>query len=335
MAKGYRIDIAVARLFAIVVVVFFHAYGMTYASAHLPADVASMYRDKYEIFNQSYLINIAMPLFTTISGFLFCTQMISGKYVSLRGVVWDKFKRLMIPYFVFTILFMFTTNSVGLAPFYNWNYWHLWYLPMLFWGLVICYLIRNVIFIRGGDWALMILTFAISIINIRMPVIIGLGNIPNYMCWLMLGFVLCRHEAYILNAMAKYHLVWGMIIVYLVISVFYPTPFGEEESLQGQTASLLAVVSLWYIFHLIPWDRYKITKYLLILSSCSFGIYIFHNWIEVYMVSSTAKRLFPIVEFAKAHIYLFPFLFSSVAFAISLGITWLFRKTRIGRFLVG
>lgn len=331
--KEYRIDLAILRLLAIVIVVFFHAYGMTYAKAHLPEDVAAMYRGRYELFNRAYLINIAMPLFTAISGFIFGRQLINGKYGSFWTLVLNKFKRLMIPYLVFSVFFMFTTNGFSFIPFIRCNYWHLWYLPMLFWCFIICYLLKNVLLLRG-DLFMLILAFVLSLLVDNFPAIVGIAEIPNYLCWFILGIVICRHETQILEIIAKYHIIWVMIAVYAVLSIFYPTLYGTQ-SVTGQIASLLAIISLWYISNKIPWKRYRFTKYLLAISACSFGIYIFHNWIEMYMLSTTAKRIFPIVEFAKAHIWLFPFIFSSVAFIISFILSWLLRRTRVGRFLIG
>lgn len=331
--KEYRIDLAILRLLAIVIVVFFHAYGMTYAKDHLPEDVSAMYRDRYELFNSTYLINIAMPLFTAISGFIFGRQLINNKYGSFWALVLNKFKRLMIPYLVFSVFFMFATNNVSFDPFIKFGYWHLWYLPMLFWCFIICYLLKKILFLRRCGLWLLILTLVLPLIIKKMPIMIGIQGIPKFLCWFILGVVISMYEKKMVNIIAKYHLIWVIIGLYLILSVFYPTMYGHT-SIFGQITSLLSVVSLWYISYKIPWQRFGFTKCLLAVSTCSFGIYIFHNWIEVYMISTTAKRIFPIVEFAKAHIWLFPFLFSSVAFIISFILSWLFNKTRIGKFLI-
>lgn len=117
MNKLLQFDIIILRIISIIIVVFFHAYGMTHAS-HLPANIALEYKDKYELFNQSYLINIAMPLFTVISGYLFCGQLFKQRYSSFINLTWQKAKRLLIPYYFFTAFFMITTNNISLAPFY-------------------------------------------------------------------------------------------------------------------------------------------------------------------------------------------------------------------------
>lgn len=73
MKKDFRYDIAILRLLCITTVVFFHAYGMTFV--HFSDTTNALYSDKYEMFNQTYLINIAMPMFIFISGFLFGGQL--------------------------------------------------------------------------------------------------------------------------------------------------------------------------------------------------------------------------------------------------------------------
>ena len=147
MKKEYNYEIVIMRLISIVIVVFFHAYGMTYAN-HLPKDIAIIYKNQYELFNQSYLINIAMPLFTVISGYLLCGQLFKQRYSSFIDLTWQKAKRLLIPYYFFTVIFMITTNNISLTPFYTGGYWHLWYLTMLFWCFIVLLPILFIVLFR-------------------------------------------------------------------------------------------------------------------------------------------------------------------------------------------
>ena len=62
--------ISILRSLSILVVVFFHVYQYMYVPAHFPETV-QMYHDTYFWFNQCVGINIAMPMFTLIAGFLF------------------------------------------------------------------------------------------------------------------------------------------------------------------------------------------------------------------------------------------------------------------------
>ena len=85
-----------------------------------PTDVAELYRQQYELINQYGLINLAMPMFVFISGFLFGRQL-KRKPLSLVKVIKDKFVRLMIPFFVFTIpldLLAFVVSPYVILVFY-------------------------------------------------------------------------------------------------------------------------------------------------------------------------------------------------------------------------
>ncbi len=180
----------------------------------------------------------------------------------------------------------------------------------------------------------MVALFALSLVERFFPVILGFDYISGWLCWFVMGMMVYLHEDRIFGLIRKWHLIWGLIVVYILTGVFYYTEYGDT-TVSYIIASASAVMGIWYICRLIPWKRYKFTNVLLTLSACSFGIYLLHGLVEPYMFSRTAKNLFPIVDFAESHIYLFPFLFSVIAFTVSFVLTWLLRKTRVGRFLIG
>ena len=67
--KNFLSDIVFLRAISIVFVVAFHAYGMMYAAAHFPA-LKDTYYQMYFTLNQCVFINIAMPMFVFVSGYL-------------------------------------------------------------------------------------------------------------------------------------------------------------------------------------------------------------------------------------------------------------------------
>ena len=62
MLKKRLDDISILRVLCILVVVFFHCYGMMYAESHFP-ETASVYEHLYFIPNQCVFVNVALPLF--------------------------------------------------------------------------------------------------------------------------------------------------------------------------------------------------------------------------------------------------------------------------------
>ena len=130
--KDHLDYIEVLRVLATFVVVAFHTYGYMYAN-HFPQS-AEKYRNLYYILNQCVFINVAMPLFTAISGFLFAWLYQQGKYQDYWQMIQKKALRLLLPFFVFGTLMMATTG----VPFRPWLLYtgsisHLWYLTALFW----------------------------------------------------------------------------------------------------------------------------------------------------------------------------------------------------------
>ena len=92
-------DIIIIRCVAIIMVVAFHAYGMMYAATHFPA-LKEVYYRMYFILNQCVFINIAMPMFVFVSGYLFSFLWRKGKYQDFGNLVKNKAKRILLPYFI-------------------------------------------------------------------------------------------------------------------------------------------------------------------------------------------------------------------------------------------
>lgn len=330
---NFRTDIAVLRFICITVVVFFHGYGMTYV--HFSDDVNAAYSEIYEASNQYGPINVAMPMFIFISGFLFGVQLMHKQPVDFRKMVKSKFMRLMVPFFVFTVFFMLTTNSLSWKPFYQWTYWHLWFLPMLFWCFVATYFIRPLIFSDNSVVCLTTLSalLGFSVSGLEVPMILGVHNVHESIFWFAFGAWFYKHE----NIFSKRNLKIVVAIcggaLYIMLFKLFPTEYGEQ-SILGSFTSLCGIASLWCLVGLFNWRDTMLTRILLSLSTASFGIYIFHNWIEMYMLSRTAQRLLPIEQLAEDHTVLFPLIFCIVAFSLSYICTSVLRLTKIGRKLI-
>ena len=333
---GFRSDIAMLRLMAIVIVVAFHAYGMCYVESHIPQPTTEVYRNLYEHFNQCVLINIAMPLFIFVAGFLFDIKLRKGMYGSLWQVAKNKAKRLILPYYVFMVLMMLTYSGFSLAPFYTGSYWHLWFLFGIWWPFIATWLLRNLLF-SSKPWVkilILLIAYSVNLFGNFIPNLFGLTYLSTILCFFILGALVSRYEFYFKNAIRKNKVLLLLVTIYLITIFLFPTEYGKQD-ISKLVSSTCAVIAIWYIFQEIPWRHLRVTPWLVRLSTLSFGIYIFHNWVEVYLVSTTAKRLFPIVEFAENHIYLFPLLFTLTAFIISAVLTRLLLSTKVGRMLIG
>lgn len=333
--KEHLDNISILRVFCILVVVFFHCYGMMYAESHFPNTV-SIYHNLYYFPNQCIFIKIAMPLFVFISGYLFDFLLEKGKYPSWGNLLKKKGIRILLPYFVFGLFFMATTNSWHPLSLFNGGYWHLWFLPMLFWCFIAGY---GIFKLRCSTWIeLILLTIAFigSLYknNDFIPNWFGLHYLTSWFYYFYLGVIVYKYRNAISLLLGKYKLPIIMLLSSIFIICFFPVEY-DDRTWYGNLAVTACIISINYLTNNINWQRYKTTPYILKFSAYSFGIYIWHNWVALILISKTSQRLFSLAALATNHTILFPLCFSIVTLVISLCLSSIMLKTKIGKFLIG
>ena len=329
----YFLDISILRILSIVIVVFFHAYGMMYAD-HFPS-TKDIYYSLYYTINQCIFINIGMPVFVFISGYLFQHQLINNKYTSFSFLLKRKFVRVIIPYLFFGVIMMATTGYFHPIELLSGEYWHLWFLPMIFWCFIVSFWINKAIRKKYYLYIiLLIIAFFLSLIDLQIAHILGIYPISIWYCWFLLGAVCYIYQDKICAYISRHHLWIPLLIVYLVPAILSPTPYGERTwySVLSQIAIVMCV---WWFVHSRSSDTLSKFDFTANLSKYSFGVYIFHNWIAFLLISKTSQRIFNLPDLAQSHIFLFPLCFTIVIFIISFSASWVLMKNRIGRWLIG
>lgn len=333
MIKTHKLqDISILRSASIIIVVAFHIYGMMYDGSHFSEATRSAYRLEYWLFNQCIFINIAMPMFTFISGYLFYYLLEKNKYTSWKQLLTKKTSRILIPYFVFGLIMMATTNNFHPIKLLTGGYWHLWFLPMLFWCFIVSYTLRNIK--HYLMWFIIAGCFALSLCDKFIPSFMGLHNISKWYCWFILGGGVWNNRLIICDLLSLFNVWIVTLCIALGLFALYPIEYGEYNImfLMGQ---ILMIVTLWYITYTVTQKWNFNLRLICLIDKYSYGIYIFHNWIAMYLISSTAKRLFSLETLAEKHIVLFPLVFFILTLSISLFLSWALLKTKIGKFLIG
>lgn len=347
--KNRLAEIDVIRAFTAAIVVFFHAYNMMYAPSHFP-DTVEIYREKYYWFN-SICLWFHMPLFIFVSGGVYgYLYHIKGKYREAYPFIWNKVKRLLLPYIVFAVVFMITTNAWSWKGIWGGNYSHLWFLSMLFWcfvGIAMINRFKSLIhrIIPSSIFTALILT--LSFVGLLIPKsdynLLGIAYFYKWFFWYYLGYFIYTNRdkayAFIKKSMILPYvlpLAYGCCMWYMVTKVSMYS--DDNRTVISEIGFASIVIWLWYMLCLLietfgsSWPQCKLIKE---LSACSFGIYIFHNWIEPYMISRTAQRLLPLADWAANHTVLFPLIFSLLALLISYVMTKVVLMTKPGRALIG
>ncbi|MBO7230450.1 MAG: acyltransferase [Bacteroidaceae bacterium] len=326
-------DISILRVFCILVVVFFHCYGMMYAEAHFPETI-SEYKKLYFIPVQCVFINIAMPMFVFISGYLFEFLLQKGKYPTWGNLLQKKGIRILLPYFVFGLFFMATTRNWKPFILLNGGYWHLWFLPMLFWCFILGYAIYKMQLRLWAKLVLVIITFIFSLIPKFIPTWLGLHNITVWFYWFYLGMLIYKYRDSLYSYVRKYKLSLPLLLSSISIIVFLPVEYGDNTWF-GNLAVTICIISISYLMNNADWSKHKFTSKIDKFSSYSFGIYIWHNWVAMMLISKTSQNIFGLPTLVTNHVILFPLCFSLITLAISWVLSWGMMKTKIGRFLIG
>lgn len=339
--KGRLNDVVIIRSIAIIMVVAFHAYYMMMVDGHFP-ESAQMYHSMY--FNLNCMIlQFRMPLFIFISGYLFShLENDRGKYATFKGLLSNKFKRLIIPFFVFATVFMISINNFSWRPYYTWGYDHLWFIPMLFWCFIFTRIQSFVTWSKATWWKITVLSvfLVFNIIPQIQTPLFGLPNFLRWYFWFYFGYQLYLNRDAAYHALNKHKLLYTIVLIGIYAGCIYAkcTLLSDNSIHTWYTefGNIAIVLLLWYWINNLLFSKLmggvkifeKLNKY-------SYGIYVFHNWLQPFMISSTAIALFGLDSFAIGHPILFPLAFTVSSFVLSLAVTWLLLKTRTGRFLIG
>ena len=334
--RKQRLDnLSIIRAISIIVVVAFHAYGMMYV--HFDDATNQMYSQIYEKFNQSVLICIAMPMFVFVSGFLFSYLLSLGKYNTWKELVRKKVYRILLPFLVFSWFFMITTGDWRpLDPIIQGTYWHLWFLPMLFWCFIIYYGLFRYGFMKKL-WLtipLLMITLGCASLPKFVPMYIGLHNIHKWFFWFYLRGLVCQYHNVICNILSKYRLFLLLVSLYIIYAMVDIRAYGED-TWYSTLGNASMVIALWFLSTKIDCTNQRVSNCIISFSTYSFGIYIFHNWVELQLLSNTSKRIFHFDILAANHEILFPLGFFLIALFISWILTRLLMMTKVGKFLIG
>ena len=337
--KGKLYDVVLIRSLAIILVVAFHAYGMMYAPSHFP-NVKTIYHDLYYNVNDLAL-KFRMPLFIFISGYLFSyLEKVKGKYPTFRALFDNKFKRLIIPYFVFAIVYMLTTDSFSLEKLFAGETAHLWFITMLFWCFIFTRLLSYVPYKDHllFKFSLLFLFFYFLFpTRIFLPRFMGLYYLTKWYFWFYLGYVVLPYREHLFKLLSCS---FSRILLLLLggWGIYYSIKTGEFKVIYAQVGYLSIVLLIWSLINYIilkypgKWLESGVFKE---LNRTSYGIFVLHNWLQLFMISKTAQNLLHLDVLAENYVVLFPLCFFLLSLFLSYMGTVLMLKTRVGRFLIG
>lgn len=335
-------DVVLIRTLAIIVVVAFHAYYMMMTEGHFP-ESAQLYRDMYQNF-LCMALQFKMPLFIFISGYLFShLENHSGKYSSFKGLCLNKFKRLIIPFFVFSTIFMLSIKNFSWTPYYSWAYDHLWFIPMLFWCFIFTRIQSYSKYSNKWWWKIGILV-SFFLLNLHPEIDLPLLGLPSFIrwnFWFYLGYQIYLYRNEIYHLFYSHKLTAGIFLltsyIVCVLAMCALLNDNDNHTWYSEIGNISIVLFIWFATNYLLFNT-KLSKGLTKfenINKYSYGIYVFHNWLQPFMISSTSIALFGLDIYALRHPILFPLAFTISSFILSYLLTWLVLKSKTGRFLLG
>ena len=286
-------------------------------------------------FVSRFLINDAvMPLFTFISGYLFYALYFEqAKYREFRSFLLAKTKRLLIPFLIFSPIIILTTFNTRMN--FDDIAWgegcHMWYCPMLFWCFILAWGLLKI-----NSKAIFIIVSLLStflcfaypnfwFLPFRLP--LGIDNGFYYFSYFALGGANYYYKSDIYSIISKYK---GMIIgFYCLLWVINCLDIYILSRISSSLQCYIFPVILWMlVFYMIDISVLNSNKYITKIGECSFGIYVFHHWIAWNIVWHPLVR-----GFLQENYIWFSILLMPLVFIMSLWLTDMLLKTRLGKFL--
>lgn len=212
-------NVAVIRPVLIVLLVFYHAFA-PYSGAWEPIEDCPAIRVYWWLDWLSYAFMLEMFVF--ISGYVFGFQVrTKGKEkLNAKNLLWGKFKRLMIPCMVFSLLYILLLGDIT-QPITKTIYGlvngvgHMWFLPMLFW----CFVWIWVIELFQLKTKLMIpILFICSVVS-TLPLPLRIGNAMYYMLFFYVGYAMQKESI----DTERFYTLKNVIAAVVAFCVLFPT----------------------------------------------------------------------------------------------------------------
>lgn len=336
--KKLLADVVAMRLVLIFLLIGTHAFAPYSGSWETLSNPSSV------IFYQhisGFTHYISMPAFVFVSGYLFGYSWNRTRTQSWTDFIIKKFKRLIIPSIAFSTIYycIFYDTSASLSQiFYSIvnGCGHLWFLPMLFWCFIACFIILKF----NLKKPLYVLPILILIAIIPIPTLpFRLSSACYYLVYFYIGSIIQWRGGVKLQCISVlWFYVFTLVYVVLQITVIevhvtsssFAVKLLELTGINALKLSLGAAgIAIVFIATRLFLARYeRLPERIIILSTLCYGVYIFHQFVlKIFYYQTSATE------------YIHPDILPWVAFIITLflsvGLSSALMKTNLGRYFIG
>lgn len=280
-----------------------------------------------------------MPLFMAISGAFFSIQVKNNRWHGIGSLLTDKFRRLMIPFFVFTLVYTIPIKYIS-NYFDGINFWkavsgqlfllgnsHLWYLYALFIVFIVGFYIlkkRTLFDVYLLLYILHILSYSVHLTLVRVPL--------QYLFWFSMGFLFefkrKQYNHYLKNNKWLSYLLVLLFIACVAVALKFVIYYNHEvlNRIIMDLAAVLGSLICYNISYYLS-DKRELTENRLfnVILINGLGIYIFSDTLNYFIlnISYSISNRFMFTSFGILALFLIRIFFTLF---IGLGLTLLFKK---------
>lgn len=331
-------NIVILRAFAIIAVVLYHCFCPW---LHAWNWIETSWRPVYSYIFEGVMVG-RMPLFICVSGYLFSyLYNEKGKYATFMGLLQNKTKRLLLPCFLFTIIICLTFHCNVLEHFFFYG-GHLWFLKMLYLCFIVSWVLGRY---AKGKWQYLCLILTALMMFAPDIKFFAIGQFTKYFVFFYAGFLLCKNREVMKPFFETKNALVFHAIVYLNLCIILAYLYLNNRNLasgdiihQDANVKYLLVLmrgyTIIFAFSLVNYivsSRKTICRFFDRINDCSYGIYLLH----FYLIDCIKKFAFEdFIKLTNLPPFIAPLLVFGIIFSLSYGLTYLFKKTKIGRYLL-
>ena len=295
-----------------------------------------------------------LEMFVFISGYVFGFQVRTKgeEKLKAKNLLWGKFKRLMIPCMIFSLLYILLFGNIT-QPVHKTLYGlvdgvgHMWFLPMLFWCFVGVWVIEKLHFKPKVILPILVVASLVSFL----PLPLRIGSTMYYMLFFYVGYILQKEDV----SLERFYTLKHSVLALLLFCILFPTftllkdklgnvlgggnVVDNQLIIKALNFSLSKLFQIIYAFvglaMLLLFVGYKqkarkgeVPKWLTSLGGLCFGVYLLQQFILKGLYNYTSL---PTIFGC----YWLPWVGFVVTLISSVLIAFLMVKTKIGRFLIG
>lgn len=331
--KAYYYNLSILRSYAVLTLVAWHSYCSYISWEIIDSPANKLYAVAFSI-----IAPVAnMPLFTFLSGYLFFLLLNGhGKYQDFRTFFFNKTNRLLIPFIILGSIINLCEYGKHYVDIFYGAPNHLWYCLMLFFCFIISWIVEK--YCNKLNYLLFAISICYALMGggkyLSVDSILGWKNVLYFYNFFLAGLyaykynILSMIEAYFKKNSKQFCV---FVLIYMLLGLG-----SNKISNLAPITSYTYIVLLFCMVGLLErnvFSRKSINTLINNVSTYSFGIYVFHQWI-IWNLTRIPQSINVLKPYMTEHYVLFPFLLTLVVFYTSYKMTCISVKTKLGKYLL-